>query len=98
MNAAREALALKKRGLELSPEVIQETVSGFLLGAVPDYQMSALLMAVFIQGMTYEETLALTRAMVDSGHRYSFPECVDKHSTGGIGDKITLTALPLAVA
>jgi thymidine phosphorylase len=55
-------------------------------------------MAVFIRGMSYEETLALTRAMAESGERYSFPECVDKHSTGGVGDKISLTSLPLVAA
>jgi thymidine phosphorylase len=65
---------------------------------VPDYQMASLLMAIFIRGMGYEETLALTRAMADSGERYSFPECVDKHSTGGVGDKVSLTALPIVAA
>ncbi len=60
--------------------------------------MASLLMAIFIQGMDYDETLALTRAMTDSGERYSFPECVDKHSTGGVGDKVSLTALPIAAA
>jgi pyrimidine-nucleoside phosphorylase len=60
--------------------------------------MSALLMAIFIQGMGYQETLALTEAMADSGKRYSFPCCVDKHSTGGVGDKISLTSLPIVAA
>jgi pyrimidine-nucleoside phosphorylase len=60
--------------------------------------MSALLMAIFIQGIGYEETLALTEAMADSGKRYSFPHCVDKHSTGGVGDKISLTSLPIVAA
>jgi pyrimidine-nucleoside phosphorylase len=60
--------------------------------------MSALLMAIFIQGMGYEETLALTESMANSGKRYSFPGCVDKHSTGGIGDKISLTSLPIVAA
>jgi pyrimidine-nucleoside phosphorylase len=55
-------------------------------------------MAIFIQGLGYEETLALTRAMAESGERYSFPECVDKHSTGGVGDKISLTSLPIVAA
>jgi thymidine phosphorylase len=56
------------------------------------------LMAIFIQGMDYAETLALTRAMAESGKTYSFPECVDKHSTGGVGDKVSLTALPIVAA
>jgi pyrimidine-nucleoside phosphorylase len=60
--------------------------------------MASLLMAIFIQGMDYAETLALTRAMAESGKTYSFPECVDKHSTGGVGDKVRLTALPIAAA
>jgi thymidine phosphorylase len=55
-------------------------------------------MAIFIQGMDYAETLALTRVMAESGKTFSFPECVDKHSTGGVGDKVSLTALPIAAA
>ena len=66
-------------------------------GKVPDYQMASLLMAIFIHGLSYGET-ALTRAMAESGRTYSFPECVDKHSTGGVGDKVSLTALPIVAA
>ena len=73
-------------------------MEGYTAGEIPDYQMASLLMAIFIQGMDYEETLALTRAMAESGKTYSFPECVDKHSTGGVGDKVSLTALPIAAA
>jgi thymidine phosphorylase len=97
-NAVLDAIETKKFGGELSEEVIREVVAGYTNGAVPDYQMASLLMAIFIRGMSYEETLALTRAMADSGERYSFPECVDKHSTGGVGDKVSLTALPLVAA
>ena len=93
-----DAIETKKRGGELSEGLIREIVSGYSSGAVPDYQMSALLMAIFIRGMGYDETLALTRAMADSGGLHSFPECVDKHSTGGVGDKISLTSLPIAAA
>jgi pyrimidine-nucleoside phosphorylase len=92
------AIETKKFGGELSEEVIRAVVAGYTGGAVPDYQMASLLMATFIRGMSYEETLALTRAMADSGERYSFPECVDKHSTGGVGDKVSLTALPIVAA
>jgi pyrimidine-nucleoside phosphorylase len=96
--AILDAIETKKFGGELSEEVIRAVVAGYTGGAVPDYQMASLLMATFIRGMGYEETLALTRAMADSGERYSFPECVDKHSTGGVGDKVSLTALPIVAA
>jgi thymidine phosphorylase len=97
-SAVLDAIETKKFGGELSEAVIRTVVTGFTEGAVPDYQMASLLMAIFIQGMSYEETLALTRAMADSGERYSFPECVDKHSTGGVGDKVSLTSLPIVAA
>ena len=93
-----EAIELKKRGAKLPEGLVREVVEGYTGGATPDYQMSALLMAIFIRGMVYEETLALTAAMAGSGKRYSFPECVDKHSTGGVGDKISLTSLPIVAA
>ncbi len=97
-SAVLEAIETKKFGGELSEEVIRAVVAGYTGGAVPDYQMASLLMAIFIRGMSYEETLALTRVMADSGERYSFPACVDKHSTGGVGDKISLTSLPVVAA
>jgi thymidine phosphorylase len=97
-NAVLGAIENKKFGGELSEETIRAVVVGYTGGEIPDYQMAALLMAIFIRGMSYEETLALTRAMADSGERYSFPGCVDKHSTGGVGDKVSLTALPVAAA
>ncbi|HEV3476584.1 MAG TPA: thymidine phosphorylase [Rubrobacteraceae bacterium] len=97
-SAVLDAIETKKYSGELSEEVIRAVVAGYTEGAVPDYQMASLLMAIFIQGMSYEETLALTRAMADSGGRYSFPKCVDKHSTGGVGDKVSLTALPIVAA
>ena len=97
-NAVLEAIETKKFGGELPEGLIREVVDGYTSGDVPDYQMSSLLMAIFIRGMGYAETLALTRAMADSGGRYSFPECADKHSTGGVGDKISLTSLPIAAA
>lgn len=88
----------KKFGESLSEAEIRDAALGYASGEVPDYQMSALLMAIFINGMSYEETLSLTRAMAESGDSYSFPECVDKHSTGGVGDKISLTSLPIVAA
>jgi thymidine phosphorylase len=98
MNAIIDAIETKKSGGELSDNLIRDVVAGYTVGEVPDYQMASLLMAIFIQGMSYEETLALTRAMAESGKTYSFPECVDKHSTGGVGDKVSLTALPIVAA
>ena len=97
-SAILNAIETKKRGWELSGDAIREVIAGYASDGVPDYQMSALLMAIFIQGMSYEETLALTEAMAESGKRYSFPGCVDKHSTGGVGDKISLTSLPIVAA
>jgi thymidine phosphorylase len=97
-SAVLDAIETKKHGWELSADAIREVIAGYASEEVPDYQMSALLMAIFIQGMGYEETLALTESMANSGKRYSFPGCVDKHSTGGIGDKISLTSLPIVAA
>jgi thymidine phosphorylase len=97
-SAVLDTIETKKFGGELSEETIREVVAGYTDGVVPDYQMASLLMAIFIRGMSYEETLALTRAMAESGERYSFPESVDKHSTGGVGDKISLTSLPIVAA
>jgi pyrimidine-nucleoside phosphorylase len=98
MSAVIDAIETKKSGGELSDNLIQGVIEGYTVGDVPDYQMASLLMAIFIQGMSYEETLALTRAMAESGETYAFPECVDKHSTGGVGDKVSLTALPIVAA
>jgi thymidine phosphorylase len=97
-NAILDAIETKKRGGVLSEGIIREVVAGYASGEVPDYQMSALLMAIFIRGMDYDETLTLTEAMADSGERHSFPECADKHSTGGVGDKTSLTSLPIVAA
>jgi thymidine phosphorylase len=97
-SAILDAIEAKKFGGELSDGPIRAVVEGYTMGEVHDYQMASLLMAIFIQGMSYGETLALTRAMAESGKTYSFPECVDKHSTGGVGDKVSLTALPIVAA
>jgi pyrimidine-nucleoside phosphorylase len=97
-SAILDAIEAKKVGRELSDGLIRDVVEGYTTGVVHDYQMASLLMAIFIQGMEYRETLALTRAMAESGETYSFPECVDKHSTGGVGDKVSLTALPVVAA
>ncbi|MFY8215664.1 MAG: thymidine phosphorylase [Chthoniobacterales bacterium] len=89
----------KREGQELAPEEIAELISGFTAGEVPDYQMSAWAMAVFFRGLSDLETGALTSAMRDSGSVFKYPEGtppkVDKHSTGGIGDKVSLVLAPL---
>ena len=98
MTAVLDAIETKKAGRALSAAVLEEVVSGYLAGDVPDYQVAALLMAVRLKGMGPAETAALTTVMADSGPRWSWPGCVDKHSTGGVGDKVSLTALPLVAA
>lgn len=88
----------KRDGGELDPHEISALVRCFTDGSLPDYQMSALAMAIFFRGMTPSETAALTRAMMDSGDRFSHPSgppVVDKHSTGGIGDKVSLILAPI---
>ena len=97
-----EVIARKRDGLEHSPEEISLLLDGYLAGAIPDYQVAAWLMAVVTRGMTRPETLALTQAMVASGEVMDLSSIagfkVDKHSTGGVGDKVTLIAGPLAAA
>ena len=89
----------KREGKELTDEEISHLVSGFTSGEIADYQMSAWAMAVFFQGMTPAETHHLTKAMMESGNVLDYPAGtppkVDKHSTGGIGDKISLVLAPL---
>src|SRR5256714_7342667 len=99
---ALEIIARKRDGSEHSEDEIRLLLNGYLAGTVADYQMAAWLMAVCTRGMTRSETLALTRALVESGEVLDLSdiECVkvDKHSTGGVGDKVTLIAAPLAAA
>lgn len=94
-----EIIAKKRDGKKLSREEIDFILSGYLSGAIPDYQMSAFLMAVFIQGMDLEETENLTWGMMNSGKILDLGFIpgikVDKHSTGGVGDKVSLILAPL---
>ncbi len=92
-------ISRKRDGEELNAREIRQLIAACTSGEVPDYQMAAFAMAVFFKGMTPAETAALTRAMMDSGdcfsHRAGHPPVVDKHSTGGIGDKTSLVLAPL---
>ena len=89
----------KREGGELSAGEIDFLIAGFTRGEIPDYQISALSMAIYFRGMTMAETQHLTRAMMQSGrvlrYRDGSPPKVDKHSTGGIGDKVSLVLAPL---
>jgi pyrimidine-nucleoside phosphorylase len=92
----------KRDGEELSPEEIKYFVDGYTRGEIPDYQMSAFLMAVFYSGMSDREVSALTESMTHSGEVLDFSDIhgvkVDKHSTGGVGDKTSLISAPIAAA
>ena len=89
----------KRDGGELSPDEIHQLIQAFTAGDMPDYQMSALAMAILLRGMTTQEAAALTEAMLHSGSSLQWaadaPMRVDKHSTGGIGDKTSLIIAPL---
>ena len=98
----QEIIAHKRDGLALSRAEVEQFVSGVVSGEFKDYQSSALLMAILLKGMTPEETVWLTEAMMRSGRIVDLPEItrpkVDKHSTGGVGDKVSLILAPLVAA
>src|SRR5438552_14545468 len=89
----------KRDGQILTTGQIKEIISAYTNGKIPDYQMAAFLMAVYFRGLNTAETAALTLAMRDSGDMLKFPKdprpLVDKHSTGGVGDKVSLPLAPL---
>jgi pyrimidine-nucleoside phosphorylase len=98
-----ELIERKRNGGELSEEEIRELVLGYTRGEIPEYQMSAFLMAVYFRGMSGAETFALTDAMIASGETIDLGaavgrRCVDKHSTGGVGDKTSIAVGPIVAA
>ncbi len=99
---AVDLIMRKRDGDYLNYEEIRFLVDGYVKGDIPDYQMASFLMAVFFRGMSFEEASNLTKVMIESGDVYNLEEIgqplIDKHSTGGVGDKVSLILAPLAAA
>jgi|GEM_PF-244877 len=99
---AVDIITKKRSGAELSREELDSIISGYVAGSIPDYQVSALLMAIFFRGMTPRETADLTDLMLRSGDTMDLSGIpgpfVDKHSTGGVGDKVSIPLAPMVAA
>ena len=102
MKSDVELIADKRNGLVLDPNDIKRFVGDYAAGKIPDYQMSAMAMAIYFRGLISEELGAWTEAMLHSGRVIDLSHIkamkVDKHSTGGVGDKISLPLAPLVAA
>jgi len=98
----QDIIAAKRDGQELAEDQIRNLILNYTIGRIPDYQMSAFLMAVYLKGLNFRETSIFTQAMVDSGATLDLSSVsgtkVDKHSTGGVGDKTTLVVVPILAA
>ena len=99
---AVDLIVKKRNGMSVSADEIQFLIDGYVNGEIPDYQMAAFCMSVYFKGMDGSESGALTRAMINSGTTMDLAgltgPLVDKHSTGGVGDKVSLILAPIAAA
>ena len=99
---ALDVIIRKRNGEVLNEAELSFMVNGYVAGEIPEYQISAWLMAIFFKGMTFEETGCLTRCMIKSGSVFDLSKLtgplVDKHSTGGVGDKTSLILAPIVAA
>ena len=97
-----EIISKKRDARELTRADIEAVISGYVKGDVPDYQMSALLMAIYIRGLSDRELADLTEVMMLSGERIALSDVsgprIDKHSTGGVGDKVSFVLAPLVAS
>ena len=97
-----EIIKRKRDGFSLTREEIVFSIKGYTTGKIPDYQMSAFLMAVLLKGMNKDETMYLTDAMLNTGKTFDLSKIpgrkIDKHSTGGVGDKVSLILAPLVAS
>ena len=102
MQSMYEIIKKKRDGHILNAQEIEFVIKGYTSGTIPDYQMSALLMAMFIRGLTQDESHVYTDAMLHSGELVDLSEIpgikVDKHSTGGVGDKVSIVLAPIVAA